>query len=90
MLIRGVGVGAGGSAGRGAGVQVWEPGYCSGSNSSVNEGHTILLCVCWQLANQVLNLAMIVCSALMIWKGLMVVTESESPVVVVLRHAPTA
>jgi len=63
-----------------------------------------------QLAHQVLNLAMIVCSvrarqfrpvvrspanatlarcptlqALMIWKGLMVVTESESPVVVVLR-----
>ena len=37
-----------------------------------------------QLAHQVLNLAMIVCSALMIWKGLMVVTESESPVVVVL------
>ena len=41
-----------------------------------------------QLAHQVLNLAMIVCSALMIWKGLMVVTESESPVVVVLRRAP--
>jgi len=37
-----------------------------------------------QMAHQVLNLAMIVCSALMIWKGLMVVTESESPVVVVL------
>ncbi|EOD27398.1 hypothetical protein EMIHUDRAFT_235869 [Emiliania huxleyi CCMP1516] len=32
------------------------------------------------MAHQVLNLAMIVCSALMIWKGLMVVTESESPV----------
>jgi signal peptidase len=37
-----------------------------------------------QLAHQVLNLAMIVCSALMIWKSLMVVTESDSPVVVVL------
>lgn len=37
-----------------------------------------------QLAHQFLNLAMIVCSALMIWKGLMVVTSSESPVVVVL------
>ena len=37
-----------------------------------------------QLAHQVLNLAMIVCSALMIWKSLMVITESESPVVVVL------
>lgn len=37
-----------------------------------------------QLAFQVLNLAMIVFSALMIWKGLMFVTKSESPVVVVL------
>ena len=37
-----------------------------------------------QLAHQVLNLSMIVCSALMIWKSLMVVTSSESPVVVVL------
>ena len=37
-----------------------------------------------QLAHQVLNLAMIVCSALMIWKSLMVITSSESPVVVVL------
>ena len=37
---------------------------------------------------QGLNLAMIVFSALMIWKGLMVVTNSESPVVVVLRYAP--
>uniref|UniRef100_A0A7S2UZN9 Signal peptidase complex catalytic subunit SEC11 n=1 Tax=Fibrocapsa japonica TaxID=94617 RepID=A0A7S2UZN9_9STRA len=37
-----------------------------------------------QLAFQGLNLAMIVFSALMIWKSLMVVTKSESPVVVVL------
>mmetsp|Transcript_18872 Transcript_18872/g.24279 ORF Transcript_18872/g.24279 Transcript_18872/m.24279 type:complete len:186 (-) Transcript_18872:137-694(-) len=37
-----------------------------------------------QLSFQVLNLAMIVFSALMIWKGLMFVTMSESPVVVVL------
>lgn len=37
-----------------------------------------------QLAHQFLNLAMIVCSALMIWKSLMVITSSESPVVVVL------
>jgi len=36
-----------------------------------------------QLAFQGLNLAMIVLSALMIWKSLMVVTKSESPVVVV-------
>jgi len=33
---------------------------------------------------QILNLACIVFSALMLWKGLMVVTKSESPVVVVL------
>lgn len=37
-----------------------------------------------QLTFQVLNLAMIIFSALMIWKGLMFVTKSESPVVVVL------
>lgn len=37
-----------------------------------------------QLLFQALNLAMIVFSALMIWKGLMVLTKSESPVVVVL------
>ncbi|XP_062511872.1 signal peptidase complex catalytic subunit SEC11A-like [Corticium candelabrum] len=37
-----------------------------------------------QLYYQVLNFGMIVSSALMIWKGLMVVTHSESPIVVVL------
>eukprot|EP00823_Brevimastigomonas_motovehiculus_P007850 TRINITY_DN7043_c0_g1_i1.p1 TRINITY_DN7043_c0_g1~~TRINITY_DN7043_c0_g1_i1.p1 ORF type:complete len:179 (-),score=29.78 TRINITY_DN7043_c0_g1_i1:13-549(-) len=37
-----------------------------------------------QLAHQVLNLGLIVCSAIMIWKGLIVVSGSESPVVVVL------
>jgi len=36
------------------------------------------------LLHQALNLAMIVFSALMIWKGLMFITKSESPVVVVL------
>lgn len=40
-----------------------------------------------QLSFQALNLAMIVFSALMIWKGLMFVTKSESPVVVVLRYS---
>jgi signal peptidase len=40
-----------------------------------------------QLTFQALNLAMIVFSALMIWKGLMFVTKSESPVVVVLRYS---
>ena len=34
--------------------------------------------------DQVLSFGMIVSSALMIWKGLMVVTGSESPIVVVL------
>ena len=38
-----------------------------------------------QLLFQTLNLGMVVLSALMIWKSLMVVTKSESPVVVVLR-----
>mmetsp|Transcript_14014 Transcript_14014/g.18359 ORF Transcript_14014/g.18359 Transcript_14014/m.18359 type:complete len:194 (-) Transcript_14014:91-672(-) len=37
-----------------------------------------------QLTHQLLNLAMIVFSALMIWKGFMFFTKSESPVVVVL------
>ena len=37
-----------------------------------------------QFAFQGLNLCMIILSALMIWKGLMVYTNSESPVVVVL------
>ena len=37
-----------------------------------------------QVYYQVLNFVMIVSSALMIWKGLMVVTGSESPIVVVL------
>uniref|UniRef100_A0A7S2RVP6 Signal peptidase complex catalytic subunit SEC11 n=1 Tax=Rhizochromulina marina TaxID=1034831 RepID=A0A7S2RVP6_9STRA len=37
-----------------------------------------------QFLFQALNLAMIVFSALMIWKGLMFITKSESPVVVVL------
>ncbi|KAL5019510.1 hypothetical protein ScPMuIL_002402 [Solemya velum] len=37
-----------------------------------------------QMYYQVLNFGMIVSSALMIWKGLMVVTGSESPIVVVL------
>jgi len=37
-----------------------------------------------QLAHQILNLALIVCSAIMIWKALVVMSGSESPVVVVL------
>lgn len=38
----------------------------------------------FQFIYQVLSFGMIVSSALMIWKGLMVVTGSESPIVVVL------
>ncbi|CAF5085144.1 unnamed protein product [Rotaria magnacalcarata] len=37
-----------------------------------------------QAIYQVLNFGMIISTALMIWKGLMVVTGSESPIVVVL------
>ncbi|XP_076814747.1 signal peptidase complex catalytic subunit SEC11C-like [Clavelina lepadiformis] len=37
-----------------------------------------------QVYFQVLNFAMIISSALMIWKGMMVATGSESPIVVVL------
>ncbi|CAM5087212.1 unnamed protein product, partial [Natator depressus] len=42
-----------------------------------------------QLYYRVLNFGMIVSSGLMIWKGLMVVTGSESPIVVVLREKST-
>lgn len=42
------------------------------------------ICSFSQSLYQVLSFAMIVSSALMIWKGLMVVTGSESPIVVVL------
>lgn len=38
-----------------------------------------------QLAFQTLSLAMIIFSALIAWKSLVVITRSESPVVVVLR-----
>lgn len=37
-----------------------------------------------QLANQVLNFALILSTAFMLWKGLSVVTDSPSPIVVVL------
>lgn len=40
----------------------------------------------FQFLYQCLSFGMIVSSALMIWKGLMVVTGSESPIVVVLRY----
>lgn len=40
--------------------------------------------ILFQSLYQFLSFAMIVSSALMIWKGLMVVTGSESPIVVVL------
>lgn len=44
----------------------------------------VLLLLLLQFFYQVLSFGMIVSSALMIWKGLMVVTGSESPIVVVL------
>lgn len=50
-------------------------------NSSGSDSFSLFL----QLYYQVLNFGMIVSSALMIWKGLMVITGSESPIVVVLR-----
>ena len=37
-----------------------------------------------KLLQQLIALSMIVCSALMIWKSLMIITNTESPVVVVL------
>ncbi|WPT16783.1 Signal peptidase complex catalytic subunit SEC11C [Picochlorum sp. SENEW3] len=37
-----------------------------------------------QMVQQAISLAMIITSALMIWKGLIVITKSESPIVVVL------
>ncbi|KAJ3170620.1 Signal peptidase complex catalytic subunit S11A [Geranomyces variabilis] len=40
-----------------------------------------------QLAQQALNFCLIASSALMIWKGLSVVTNSESPIVVVLSES---
>jgi len=40
-----------------------------------------------QLSHQILNLLLIVCSAVMIWKGLVVLSGSESPVVVVLSES---
>lgn len=38
-----------------------------------------------QVALQFLNILTIAASALMIWKGIAVVTNTESPIVVVLR-----
>lgn len=38
-----------------------------------------------QTAHQFLNVLMVISSALMIWKGMTLLTNSESPIVVVLR-----
>merc|ERR1719183_3000336 len=58
------------------------------SKQTLVQEQTLALKKLWankrQLLFQALNLAMIVFSALMIWKGLMIMTKSESPVVVVL------
>ncbi len=48
---------------------------------------SVSLCVCvcmYQLAHQVLSLLLVLCSAVMIWKGLVVMSGSDTPVVVVL------
>jgi Peptidase S24-like len=55
--------------------------------SSPHENADPVICLFAQFSQffyQVLSFGMIVSSALMIWKGLMVVTGSESPIVVVL------
>uniref|UniRef100_A0A672QKZ7 Signal peptidase complex catalytic subunit SEC11 n=1 Tax=Sinocyclocheilus grahami TaxID=75366 RepID=A0A672QKZ7_SINGR len=52
--------------------------------SNLHQSSLFLLTTHTFLYYQVLNFGMIVSSALMIWKGLMVVTGSESPIVVVL------
>jgi signal peptidase len=43
----------------------------------------------WQYIQQIIHFGLIVASALMIWKSLMVITNSESPIVVVLRFYPS-
>lgn len=47
--------------------------------------HLLTLHILRQLALQVLNIIMVLSSAMMIWKGVALATNSESPVVVVLR-----
>ena len=42
-----------------------------------------------QLSHQALTLCIVVLTALMTWKGLIVYTNSESPIVVVLRWVST-
>jgi len=39
-----------------------------------------------QVLLQILNFASVIASGLMIWKGLGIVTNTESPIVVVLRY----
>lgn len=50
-----------------------------------DRAHT--LNVASQLLAQGLNFAMVISTALMMWKGLSIVTNTESPIVVVLRSA---
>lgn len=61
---------------------------CYHTNQTENNTHVFVNVMAtshFQFLYQVLSFGMIVSSALMIWKGLMVVTGSESPIVVVLR-----
>ena len=45
----------------------------------------MVLLLCVQVLLQILNFASVVTSGLMIWKGLGLITNTESPIVVVLR-----
>lgn len=40
------------------------------------------------IIQQLISFGLIVCTALMIWKSLMIMSGSESPIVVVLRSVP--
>eukprot|EP00299_Pterocystis_sp_00344_P009541 c4050_g1_i1.p1 GENE.c4050_g1_i1~~c4050_g1_i1.p1 ORF type:complete len:185 (-),score=28.64 c4050_g1_i1:42-596(-) len=57
-------------------------------DSTISEFHNMFLTLkrmdAREYAHQIMSLGMVVCSALMIWKFLMLTTMSESPVVVVL------
>jgi hypothetical protein len=44
--------------------------------------------ILFQVLLQVLSFASVISSGLMIWKGLAIITNCESPIVVVLRYVP--
>nr|KAF6472415.1 SEC11-like protein C, signal peptidase complex subunit [Molossus molossus] len=70
-----------------SGTHLWGsllPGYQVLEGAFTSEASQSSPFISFMLYYQVLNFAMIVSSALMIWKGLIVLTGSESPIVVVL------